>query len=170
MLATPCDDWRVHDLISHIVGATRFFGDVAEWGSSPEDQEWPDYSDGDFTASFGERARRAVAAFSAPGAMGRIMELPSGATPGARCIEVAVGDIFVHGWDLAKATGQTAPADQGVAAALLSAEYAALCAEVRNSDQPPFAPEISLPGDAPAVDRLAAFPGRDPAWSGVLPR
>jgi uncharacterized protein (TIGR03083 family) len=27
-LPTPCHDWDVHDLIDHIVGATRFFADI----------------------------------------------------------------------------------------------------------------------------------------------
>ena len=81
-LPTPCRDWPVHELINHIVGATRFFADLAEWGSSPEGQEWPVYAEGDFAAAFGEQARRAVAAFSAPGAMERIMVLPTVPTPG----------------------------------------------------------------------------------------
>lgn len=83
-LPTPCGDWRVRDLINHIVSATRFFGDLAEWGSSPEGQEWPHYGDVDFVSSFGELSRRAVAAFSAPGAMERTMVLPTGPAPGSR--------------------------------------------------------------------------------------
>jgi len=40
--------------------------------------------------------------------------LPSGPTTGSLCVLVATGEIFVHGWDLAKSTGQsTALAPQG---------------------------------------------------------
>ena len=116
---TPCDDWQVQDLIDHIVGATHFFADAAEQGSSPEGQEWPGYAEGDFVRSFAEWADRAVAAFSAAGAMEQPMLLPTGPTVGSRCIQVATAEIFVHGWDLAKATGQSMPPDAGVAEALL---------------------------------------------------
>ena len=163
---TPCREWLVRDLINHIVGATQFFADLAEQGSSPEDEEWPNYADGDFTAAFGQQARRALAGFSAPGAMDRIMALPIGPAPGSRCIQVATGEIFVHGWDLAQATGQAMPPDEGVADALLSSEWMALCAEVRNGDPPVFAPEIDVPSEAPAAARLAGFLGRDPNWPG----
>ena len=161
---TPCDDWRVHDLIDHIVGATDFFADLAERGSSAEGREWPSYSDGEFIAAFGRQASRVVAAFSAPGVMERIMLLPTGPAPGSRCIEVATGEIFVHGWDLAKAAGQAMPSDEGVAEALLSSAWLSLCAEVRNGDPSVFAPEIHVSPGAPAADRLAGFLGRDPNW------
>lgn len=165
-LSTPCSDWHVRDLVDHIVGATDFFADLAEQGSSPEGREWPDYAEGDFAASFGQQARRAVVAFSAPGAMERIMVLPTGPGPGSRCIQVATGEIFVHGWDLAKATGQAVPADEGVADALLSSDWLSMCADARNADPSVFAPEIHVPGEAPAVDRLAGWLGRDPNWPG----
>jgi uncharacterized protein (TIGR03086 family) len=163
---TPCGDWQVRDLIDHIVGATDFFADVAELGSSPEDREWPGYADGDFSASFEQQARRAVTAFSAPGAMERIMLLPTGPAPGSRCVQVATGEIFVHGWDLARATGQAVPADEGVARALLSSDWPSMCAAARDADPSVFAPEVHVPREAAAVDRLAGLLGRDPGWPG----
>jgi uncharacterized protein (TIGR03086 family) len=163
---TPCSDWPVHDLIDHIAGAMDFFADVAERGSSPEGREWPDYSGGDFVTSFRQQAHRAVAAFSAPGAMEQIMVLPTGPAPGSRCIQVAMGEIFVHGWDLAKATGHAMPVDGGVADALLASDWLSMCAEVRNADPSVFAPRIHLPPEAPAIDRLAGLLGRDPGWPG----
>jgi uncharacterized protein (TIGR03083 family) len=146
-LPTPCADWLVRDLIEHIVGAAGFFADIA--GADPEE---------------GDSFRRVVAGFSAPGAMERVMALPTGPAPGSRCIEVATGEIFVHGWDLATATGQPVSSDDGVAEALLSSGWLALCAEVREADPSVFTPAIDVPRDAPATDRLVAFLGRDPAW------
>jgi uncharacterized protein (TIGR03086 family) len=168
-LATPCQDWRVSDLIDHIVGAAGFFADVAELGASPGDREWPRYRNGDFVASFDAHARRILAAFEAPGALDRTVLLPTGPTPGARCMEVIAGEMFVHGWDLARATGQAVPqpAGQDVAGWLLASHWPALCAEVRAADGSVFAPARRVPADAPAVDRLAAFLGRDPGWPGL---
>jgi uncharacterized protein (TIGR03086 family) len=164
-LPTPCVNWPVRELINHIVGATRYFADLAEWGSSPQGQEWPVYAEGDFATSFGEQARRAIAAFSAPGAMERIMVTPAGPTSGSQCIQIVAGEIFVHGWDLARATGQARP-DDGVAEALLSSEWISLCDEVRKDGTAPFAAVIDVPVEASAADRLAGFLGRDPGWSG----
>jgi uncharacterized protein (TIGR03086 family) len=164
-LPTPCDDWAVHDLINHIVGATRFFADIAEAEPSEEGEEWPSYADGHFVTAFGQQAGRAIAAFSAPAAMERIMALPTGPAPGSRCIQVATGEIFVHGWDLAKATGQPMPPGSRVADALLSSDWLQLCTEVRKSDPPVFAAEIQVRHEATAIDRLAAFLGREPSWS-----
>jgi uncharacterized protein (TIGR03086 family) len=98
--------------------------------------------------------------------MERIMALPTGPAPGSRCIQVATGEIFVHGWDLAKATGQPMPDSAGLADALLSSEWPQLCEQVRNGDPPVFAAAIDIRNEAPAVDRLAAFLGREPGWSG----
>jgi len=161
---TPCDGWLVHDLIDHIVGAADFFADIAERGSSAEGREWPSYSSADFIATFGQQASRVVAAFTAPGAMERIMLLPTGPAPGSRCIQVATGEIFVHGWDLAKAAGQAMPSDEEVAEALLCSDWLSLCAAVRNDDPSVFAPELHVAPEAPAADRLAGFLGRDPTW------
>jgi uncharacterized protein (TIGR03086 family) len=98
--------------------------------------------------------------------MEQIMVLPTGPAPGSRCIEVATGEIFVHGWDLARSTGRDLPPDRGVADALLSSQWPALCVEVRNADPSLFAAEIDVSRQGPAIDRLVGFLGRDPNWSG----
>jgi uncharacterized protein (TIGR03086 family) len=165
--ATPCGEWRVGDLIDHIVGAARFFGDLAEWGASPEDQDGPVYSGGDFSAYFREQADRLVTGLSAPGAMGRIMALPTGPAPGAQVLEVATGEIFVHGWDLARAIGQTGSVDQTVAEALLASPWPALCEQVRREVPAVFAPATAVSVSATPVDRLVAYLGRDPGWAGA---
>jgi uncharacterized protein (TIGR03086 family) len=162
--ATPCGQWRVRDLIDHIAGAARFFGDLTEWGAPPEDQDQPVYSDGDFSAAFREQAGRLVAGLSGPGAMERTMALPTGPAPGAQVIEVVAGEMYVHGWDLSRAIGDTGPADQGVAEALLASNWPALCEQVRQDAPLVFAPAVAVAATATPADRLVAFLGRDPAW------
>jgi uncharacterized protein (TIGR03086 family) len=161
---TPCSKWNVADLINHIVGATDFFGDLAEQGVSPDDREWPTYTDGDYVTLFAGKTRRLLEAFSTPGAMDRIMQLPTGPSPGSLVIQVATGEIFVHGWDLARATGQHMPADRGVAEALWASAWPALSAQVRDEHPSVFAPEVPVAGDRSDIDRLVGFLGRDPDW------
>ncbi|MBV9794296.1 MAG: TIGR03086 family protein [Actinobacteria bacterium] len=161
---TPCAQWRVRELIDHIIGAVGFFGDLAEWGTSPAGRDWPAWSAAGASAVFDEEARRMVAAFSSPGAMTRIMGLPTGPSSGAEVIEVATGEIFVHGWDLARAVGQPLPPDPGVAAALLASGWPARCDQVRSGDPAPIAPARPVAATAPPLDRLLAHLGRDPNW------
>ena len=70
---------------------------------------------------FNAGSARAVKAFAADGAMERIMQLPFGDLPGSglRATSRAV-DTFTHGWDLAKATGQSTDLDPELAAQLLA--------------------------------------------------
>jgi uncharacterized protein (TIGR03086 family) len=162
--ATPCGKWNVADLINHIIGATEFFADLGEHGSSPEDAEWPTYTDGDYVTLFASQTRRLLDAFAAPGVMDRIMELPTGPSPGSLVIQVATGEIFVHGWDLGKAAGQPLPSDRRVAQALWASDWPGLSAAVRNEHPSVFAPEVPVAAERPVIDRLVAFLGRNPDW------
>jgi uncharacterized protein (TIGR03086 family) len=162
---TPCRDWTVADLINHIVGATQFFADLAASGASPDDEEWPTYTDGEYAAMFIEQTRRLLDGFSTPTAMERVMQLPTSPSPGSLVIQVATGEIFVHGWDLVRATNQQLPADPGVAEWLWASSWPALSDQVRNEHPSIFAPAIPIAAGRPTLDRLLGFLGRDPDWA-----
>lgn len=70
-------------------------------------------------------------------------------------------DVFMHSWDLARATGQEARLDEDEAATML-AGMQAIEQVLRDSGQ--YGPAVPVPDDAPVVDRLMGFIGRDPAW------
>ncbi|QCX28392.1 TIGR03086 family metal-binding protein [Nocardioides jishulii] len=72
-----------------------------------------------------------------------------------------VSDVFMHAWDLARATGQRAELDADFAAALL-AGMRPLEEMLRASGQ--YGPAHPVSDDAPAIDQLMAFVGRDPEW------
>jgi uncharacterized protein (TIGR03086 family) len=160
--ATPLPDWGVHELIDHIVGATSFFADVAESGVSPEDRDWPEYAAGDFVGSFASESGRLLRAFARPGVMERSMQLPIGPTPGSICILVATGEIFVHGWDLAKSTGLDTALDAEIADHLRASVWAELCDSLREGEYTPFGAAVAVAVEAPPADRLAGFLGRVP--------
>lgn len=158
---TPCASWKVRDLINHLVGGTYFFAAVAETGQPPNGQEAPDFTSGNFTETFEQGARQAVAAFRAPGAMEKPMTLPFGQLPGAVFVTIASTDTFSHGWDLARATGQPTDLDPALAAQLLENARSFLPDAMRGPDgQAPFGPRVEVPESAPAADRLAGFLGR----------
>jgi uncharacterized protein (TIGR03086 family) len=70
-------------------------------------------------------------------------------------------DVFLHTWDLARATGQDDRLDPGHCAELL-AGMEPLDAMLRDSGQ--YGPRVDVPAQAPVQDRLIGFLGRDPSW------
>jgi uncharacterized protein (TIGR03086 family) len=70
-------------------------------------------------------------------------------------------DVFMHSWDLARAGGQDPALDEDQAATML-AGMQPIESVLRDSGQ--YGPAVPVPDDAPAVDRLMGFVGRDPAW------
>ena len=70
-------------------------------------------------------------------------------------------DVFMHSWDLARAGGQDARLDEDFAGELLEG-MSAMEEVLRSSGQ--YGDPVPVPADAPVVDRLMGFIGRDPAW------
>lgn len=159
---TPCASWKVGDVINHLVGGTTFFAVTAESGVAPAPAEGADHLRGDFKAAYDQGAERAVKAFSAEGAMDKIMRLPYADLPGSVFVFIAAIDTFTHGWDLARATGQSTDLSPGLAAQLLEAA-AFIPDKMRGVDgQAPFGPKVQVADSAAAADKLAGFMGRHP--------
>jgi uncharacterized protein (TIGR03086 family) len=112
-LPTPCADWDVGALVNHVVGENRWAvplfagGTIAEVG---------DRLDGDLLGddpvnAWDDSATAAVAAVDDPAAMDRIVHLSFGDFPGSEYALQLFADLLVHGWDLARATGQDESVD-----------------------------------------------------------
>jgi uncharacterized protein (TIGR03086 family) len=74
-------------------------------------------------------------------------------------IGIAFTDALVHGWDLAKATGQDTGMPEGLAEAAYQTIHGRLTAEQRKGG---FKPELRVANDASAQERLLAYTGRQP--------
>ena len=72
---------------------------------------------------------------------------------------VFLGDVLVHTWDLARATGQDESIDAEIAAEML-AGMEPIEQLLRDSQQ--YGPRVEVPDDADVVTRLIAFTGRTP--------
>jgi uncharacterized protein (TIGR03086 family) len=157
--STPCASWKVSDVVNHIVGGQFFFATAASGGQPSGEQK--DYAAGDFLAEYDKGCTATLAAFNADGAMERIVHLPFGDMPGAIFVGIASTDTFVHGWDLARATGQPTDLEPELAASLLATVGPLLPETARGEDgKAAFAPEQTAPDGASNADRLAAFLGR----------
>ena len=155
--STPCASWKVRDLVNHIVGGARLFGEAAETGTA-DGSDATDYCAGDLLATFDAAVSRAVAAFGAPGTQEKILKLPFGEFPGSAFMQLATSDTFTHGWDLAKATGQSTDLDPELAEQLLAA--GGIPDAFRGDEPMPFGAQQEAPAGATAADRYAAYLGR----------
>lgn len=155
---TPCAAWKVSDLINHIVGGQYFFEAGAK-GQPPSGSD-TDFSATDFVAAFDEGTARCVAAFNEDGVMEKMLTLPFGQMPGSAFVGLAATDTFAHGWDLAKATGQSTDLAPELAAQLLAGAKQSISPAFRSEDGAVFGLEQTAPEGASNADKLAAFLGR----------
>lgn len=154
---TPCASWDVAGLINHIVGGMHFFAAGIK-GEPPA--EAPDFASGDFIASFDAASTEIVGLFGAEGALEKMYTLPFGEMPGSAFMGLAMTDTFQHGWDLAKATGQSTDLNSDLADALLDASRQSIQENFRGPEGAPFGSEQQCPDGASTADQLAAFLGR----------
>jgi uncharacterized protein (TIGR03086 family) len=157
---TPCASWDVRALINHIIGGSQWFAASTNAGKSVVGPDI-DHTEGDVLANYDAGIAAAVDAFSRPGALEKTIELPFGTFPGAAFLGLATTDTLTHGWDLAKATGQSTDIAPELAEHLLAQAKASIPDAFRGPDGvAPFGPAIEVDETAPAADRLAAFLGR----------
>ena len=162
-LPTPCASWKVRDLLNHMIAGGYFFAAVATGEEPTPASERPDYSAGDFHATFADGSAQARAAFHAEGAMERIMKPRFGDVPGSVFAMIAAADVYAHGWDLARATGQPSELNPDTGEQLLAFAHGMMSDGFRGPDPTAaFGPLVEVPDDAPAADRLAGFLGRRP--------
>ena len=164
--STPCEGRTVGELIQHLVGLTVAFRAAADkelgplTDTSPDANGWPTLEDGWRTA-LEKQVPVLVQAWHAEGAWEGMTQAGGVDLPGEVAGLVALDELILHGWDLARATGQ---------AYRLEEETAAVCLDFVNGFDAAgtpgmFGPAVSVAGDAPVLDRVVARSGRDPDWS-----
>jgi uncharacterized protein (TIGR03086 family) len=147
---TPCEGWDVRTLLNHMLETQVFFRDSAQGKeAAPPSPVPPDVLSGEPAADF-ERARQEIVeTFSEPGVIER-----TGPSLG-----IAFTDMLLHGWDIAVATGQDTTMPAGLPEAAYSMVHGRFTDEQRKGV---FKPEVPVPDDAPAQDRLLGYTGRTP--------
>ena len=96
-LATPCTDWTVRDVIDHVVkgNAWAVANLASESGSAP--RPGGDMVGNDPAAAFAASSAQMVAAFKAPGALAKMLDLPFGRMPGTAFAGFRMGDLLFSG-------------------------------------------------------------------------
>jgi uncharacterized protein (TIGR03086 family) len=158
---TPCAGWNVRTLLNHVLAGNEYFTALAR-GERPDMAVWSSdhLADGDPAARYEALSKAALDAWRGPGAVDRVANLPSGG-PGPRVFDMYLMETAIHGWDLAKATGQEPALDDRLVQAIADAWYGKLPEEVRSGGRV-VGPEVACSPDAPVTDRLLAYLGRTP--------
>jgi uncharacterized protein (TIGR03086 family) len=159
---TPCAEYDVRALLSHIVGGLNRVAIAGEGGDAlARLARADDVPDDGWLAAYRAASARAAAAWTGDAKLDAQVELPWGKIPGRFAIAGYIQEILTHGWDLARATGQPTERDPELAAWALAGARRILPAEARGADVP-FGPVVQVAPDAGPYAQLAAWLGRQP--------
>ena len=167
---TPCTEYTVGDLLHHIAGVTVAFGGAAvkTRGEASTMGPWGDASklDADWRTSLPRRVRALAEAWHEPEAWTGMTRVGGSDQPGEVTGIILLGELVVHGWDLARGTGLPFEVDPVSLAPLYD-----LIHQTFGAGQDPaargqaFGPAVPVASDAPALDQTLSLLGRNPAWS-----
>jgi uncharacterized protein (TIGR03083 family) len=138
---TPCRDWDVRDEIEHLMWVFDGAGERRDYAV----EEFRPLLDGFVARDFSGQVTFAQ----------REM-------PGSMVASLVLADLVVHGWDLARATGQPVPGDDAVVATVH--EFCVGMAD-QGRAMGAFGPEVAVASSAPLLDRTLGLTGRDPNWT-----
>jgi uncharacterized protein (TIGR03086 family) len=158
---TPCADTSLAALLDHIMGLTEGLRASARKEPATAPQASADHLDPDWRAVLPGRLDALVAAWREPGAGEGTTSAGGIELPATDVAAVTLDELVLHGWDLARATGQPYEPDPADVAAIMP------FLEAFGSGQGVpglFGPAVPVPDDAPAFDRALGLSGRDPGW------
>ena len=174
---TPCDDYDVLALCGHLLSVAERVRNVGR-GESPFSVGEIVETDADgYAEAWATVGEEIAEAWADDATLERIVELPWATLPGAATLIMWTNELSVHTWDLATATGQAVEWDESVLAPAFEAIQQGLPKEGRiesfeaaranmpagQEDFPyPFKAAVDVDDDAPLIDQLVAWNGRDP--------
>lgn len=161
---TPCPDYTVADLVDHIRVLAFAFTQSARKGEVPAGEGRGDGSrlEEGWREGIPAQLAELTDAWRDPTAYDGLTMAGPIEMPAEVAALVALNEVVVHGWDLARATGQRFDADDEHAAACLG--FAESFEAPADDEDAPFGPPVPVPADADVLDRLIGATGRDPSW------
>ena len=154
----PVEGWTARDVVRHLV---EWFPSFLSAGAGIDLPAGPSVDD-DPVAAWRVHADGVQALLDDPAMADRVLSNPHiGDVPVPQAVSTFyTADVFMHTWDLARATGQSEALDPELAAELL-AGMEPIEEMLRSSGQ--YGPRVEVPDDADVVARLMGFIGRDPS-------
>lgn len=158
---TPCEQYSVAALLDHLHGSVLAFRAAAVKSPLPGGPSGdPAHLVADWQTRIPNDARALAEDWSNPAAWEGMTAAGGVDLPGEVAGIVGLDELLIHGWDLAKATGQPAGYDgPGLD------EVLRLVTEFRAGGiEGLFGPEVPIPDGASVLDRILGVAGRDPGW------
>jgi uncharacterized protein (TIGR03086 family) len=134
---TPSTNFTVGELLGHMVFVLRRLAAVGRGEDALAVPVTSDVADTAWVEAWNEAAHQVQEAWNDSDVLQRTIVLPFGELPGAAVVAVYTGEVTIHTWDLATATGQRPDWDNGIMASTLVAFERVL---------PPSRPK-EIPGD-----------------------
>jgi uncharacterized protein (TIGR03086 family) len=153
----PVEGWLARDVVRHL---TEWFPAFLQGGTGITLATGPSVDD-DPVAAWRHQTDAVQALLDDPAVADREHDLPHiGRMTLAQATDmIYTSDVFLHRWDLARATGQDETLDPERCAAMFEGMLP-MDEMLRQSGQ--YGPRVEVPGDADVQTKLLAFIGRTP--------
>jgi uncharacterized protein (TIGR03086 family) len=166
---TPCPAYTLGDLLDHVGGLAIAFTAAARKADLPGGSQGPSGDASRLEEGWRDRVTRDLDALAAawddPGAWTGTAVAGGVEMPAEVAALVALDELVVHGWDVARASGQHYDVDPASLEAVhgFVAQFSGPGQEESRAGL--FGPVVPVPDDAPLLDRVLGMAGRDPNWS-----
>jgi uncharacterized protein (TIGR03086 family) len=159
---SPCAEYTVADLVDHVDQVARGFaatalGQLPDVDANDTDSQEAAHSRAGWRDDVAQHVRALGKAWDEPGAWEGSTHVAGLELTNELWGKIALTELVVHGWDIAKATGQSFDLPEHTLRACLDhvAEF------VPNAPVPAlWGPPVSVAPDASLLDRIVAITGR----------
>jgi uncharacterized protein (TIGR03086 family) len=163
---TPCPKYTLGDLVDHVGGlslaftaeAAKALGHDSSQAPAPQASRLGD----DWRVRIPQDLAGLAEAWHDPAAWSGFTQAGGVDLPGEIAGLVALDELVIHGWDVARASGQAYDCDLATLEAVY--EFVAPMSVPGQEAQRIFGPVVEVPEDALLLDRVIGLTGRNPAW------
>jgi len=175
-LPSPCIEYSVKELLDHLVFVLHRVAALGRGDEAFAPNSVAATAHDDWAADWRAAAREMESAWADDAKLRKTVVLPWATMTGAEVLSMYVSEVTTHTWDIATATGQCPAWDDSVCRLGLAAMHRDLPMADRTpmweafrahapanlQFDPPFANAVAVPADAPLIDQLVAWTGRQP--------
>ena len=163
---TPCPKYTLGDLVDHVGGLSLAFTAAATKAVGGDSAQGPSGQASRLGDDWRTRIPRdpigLAEAWHDPAAWSGFTQAGGVDLPGEIAGLVALDELVIHGWDVARASGQAYDCESATLEAVY--EFVVPMSAPGQEAQRIFGPVVEVPEDAPLLDRLIGLTGRNPAW------
>ena len=166
---TPCELCTLGDLVDHVGGLSQAFAAAAtkDLGPATSSAPSPDAArlGADWRARIPAQLDALAAAWADPSAWRGTTQAGGVTLPAEVAGRIALNELVLHGWDIARASGQPFECEPRSLQACLESVSAMYPPDQPDRREGVFGPVVGVPAEAPLTDRVVGLSGRDPGWT-----